>query len=119
MFRNLSSTVTKEAVDGAVKIFKTIYSKCSNDLAWDIANVALFTDCSHEISSSSPQIFSIRDNIEQVAKQTGYSAYDIWLSLEPSDQNQDHQDHSKLNLAITKIKQTAMNSQLKSNSHSQ
>lgn len=112
MFRNLSSTVTKEAVDGAVEVFKTIYPKCSNDFAWDIANLALYTDCSQEISASSPQIFSILDDIEQVAKQTGYSAYDIWMSLEASDPNQDHLDNSKLNLAITKIKEmSAQNSE--------
>ena len=109
MFLNISSEVTKGAIEAANKIIMRKYPFCGKYISWDILNSDLYKNCTREIGASDPQIFAVINEIEILAKHTEYSANDLWLSLEGIEDPEERAESQKLETAINEIKQLSTN----------
>ena len=109
IFKDISSKVTQQAIEGAIKIIRRTYAYCGPQDAWYVSNSISFNGCTLEIASSDPQILAAINNIEKVAQHNQYSASAIWLLYEEIDFYQEDHASKSLEVAVDEIDEIAGN----------
>ena len=83
---------------------KRTFPLCRKNSAWDVNDPFGYSNCTHQIGASNPQILAAMDHIERIAKEAQYSPNDIWLSLEEFDHYEEGYTSRAVEVAVNKIK---------------
>jgi hypothetical protein len=104
VLHQISSKVNEEVLENAAKIMKRTFPLCRKNSAWDVNDPFGYSNCTHQIGASNPQILAAMDHIERIAKEAQYSPNDIWLSLEEFDHYEEGYTSRAVEVAVNKIK---------------
>ena len=105
MLHHISSKVNEEVLENAAKIIKRTFPLCRKNSAWDVNDPFGYSNCTHQIGASNPQILAAMDHIERIAKEAQYLPNDIWLSLEEFDHYEEGYSSRAVEVAVNEIKQ--------------